>query len=165
MTVLFDFTHPPAIEAWYALGDRVMGGRSVGQLRPTGQGHAIFEGFVSFENNGGFASIRSQPLDRTLPPNAEFIVEAQGDGKTYKFVARTDGGFDGVAYQATFTPRAECWETYRFAATELTPTFRGRPVSAPPLNSAAITTLGLMIAGKQFGPFALRLRRIAIADA
>lgn len=160
MTTLFDFTRPESAAAWFAVGDAVMGGRSVGRLRPTDDGAAVFEGVVSLDNNGGFASIRSRPVAHRPPDDALFVVECRGDGKTYKLVARTDAAFDGVAYQAAFTPPTAAWTRCVFGAADFVPTFRGRVVPAPPLRPSALVTLGLMIAGRQAGPFALRLRRI-----
>jgi len=160
--VVFDFANPTAAAAWYAIGDQVMGGCSSGQLRPTNHGFAVFEGVVSLANQGGFASVRSAPLAHRLPPQAVFVIVAKGDGKTYKFVVRTDAAFDGLAYQATFTPLPDAWQMYRLATTDFTPTFRGRPVPAPPLQTEATVTLGLMIAGKQAGPFALAIRQIGV---
>lgn len=61
-TTLFDFTDPSAANAWHAIDDRVMGGISRSTLRHHPAGHALFEGTVSLERNGGFASVRS--LDR-----------------------------------------------------------------------------------------------------
>ena len=43
-------------------------------------------------------------------------------------------------------------------------TFRGREVpGAPPLNPARIRQVGLMIAERQAGPFAVEVRRIGLA--
>ena len=42
------------------------------------------------------------------------------------------------------------------------PVFRGRPVAGhPPLDPGAVKTLGLIIAGRQEGPFRLELDSIA----
>ncbi len=165
MMTIFDFARPESAADWLSIGDAVMGGRSVGRLRPTGDGAAVFEGVVSLENNGGFASVRSRPLPRRLPADARLVVVCRGDGKTYKLVARTDAAFDGIAYQAAFAPPATDWTTRTFAPTDFAPTLRGRVVPAPPLQTAAIVTLGLMIAGKQAGLFSLQLRWIGVADA
>ena len=65
-TTLFDFTDPNAASAWHAIDDRVMGGISRSTLRHDPAGHAVFEGTVSLERNGGFASMRSSPGERGL---------------------------------------------------------------------------------------------------
>lgn len=164
MTTLFDFTRPESVAEWFPIGDGVMGGCSVGRLRPTGDGAAVFEGVVSLANNGGFASVRSRPLPQRLPVDAVLVIECWGDGKTYKLTARTDTAFDGVAYQATFSPPTADWVQYTFSAADFVPTFRGRVVPAPPLQPAAIVTLGLMIAGKR-AKLALWLRRIGVVGS
>ena len=63
---LFDFTDPSVASAWQAIDDRVMGGISRSTLRHDAAGHAVFEGSVSLERNGGFASVRSSPGERGL---------------------------------------------------------------------------------------------------
>jgi NADH dehydrogenase [ubiquinone] 1 alpha subcomplex assembly factor 1 len=65
--VLFDFTDANAANAWRAIDDRVMGGVSRSALRHDPAGHAVFEGTVSLERNGGFASVPSTPGERGLP--------------------------------------------------------------------------------------------------
>ena len=59
--VLFDFSDPAPVDAWAAIDDRVMGGISRSRLRHDRAGHAVFEGTVCLERNGGFASVRSSP--------------------------------------------------------------------------------------------------------
>lgn len=66
LTTLFDFTDPSAANAWHAIDDRVMGGISRSTMRHDPAGHAVFEGTVSLERNGGFASVRSSPGERGL---------------------------------------------------------------------------------------------------
>lgn len=67
LALLFDFTDPSAANAWHAIDDRVMGGISRSTLRHDPAGHAVFEGTVSLERNGGFASVRSSSGERGLP--------------------------------------------------------------------------------------------------
>ena len=45
---------------WNAVNDDVMGGRSSSSMRLTSDGSAVFEGEVSLDNNGGFASVRTE---------------------------------------------------------------------------------------------------------
>ena len=85
-----------------------------------------------------------------------------GDGKWYKMNLRTEDTFDGVNYQAEFQPQAGQWIEVRVPLSAFVPNFRGRPVpGAPTLNPALVRQVGLMIAGKQAGPFRLCVRRIS----
>jgi hypothetical protein len=158
---LVDFASPAAIDAWEAINDGVMGGVSQGRLRHEAASHAVFEGTVSLENNGGFASVRSRPGAFGADRIEAYHLDVMGDGKTYKFNLRTDDAFDGVNYQAPFTTPAGVWTTVRLPVAAFNPTFRGRSVAdAPALAPARVRQMGLMIAERQAGPFALALRHI-----
>ena len=53
----------PQITAWQVVDDGVMGGLSKGNFKSDKKkGNLIFAGNLSLENNGGFSSIRSNPL-------------------------------------------------------------------------------------------------------
>ncbi|MDP2133153.1 MAG: CIA30 family protein [Sulfuritalea sp.] len=160
--VLFDFADPRAVALWNPINDGVMGGVSGSRLRYEPAGYAVFAGEVSFENNGGFASVRCQPCDLGRKDVTAYILEVCGDGKRYKLNLRTDNSFDGVNYQARFDPPAGIWTTCRIASADFLPGWRGRPVSdAPPLDTTRVRQIGLMIADRQQGSFALTVRSIA----
>jgi hypothetical protein len=97
---LFDFQTAESTADWSAVDDAVMGGISSSRLRHDPDGHAVFEGVVSLDNNGGFASVRSRPGELRAPGAASYVLEVRGDGKRYKLNLRTDDAFDGVSYQA-----------------------------------------------------------------
>ena len=163
---LFDFTDPQSVTLWNPINDGVMGGRSQSQLRFDPAGHALFTGHVSFENNGGFASVRCQPIDLGRKGVTAYLLEVCGDGKRYKLNLRIDNRFDGVNYQVQFHPPAGIWTICRLASTDFLPTWRGRPVAdAPPLDTSRVRQIGLMIADRQEGPFALAVRSIAAETA
>lgn len=162
--LLFDFSDPQAVNAWHAIDDRVMGGISRSTLRHDPAGHAAFEGKVSLESNGGFASVRSSPAARGLPGAAGCVIEIRGDNKQFKLSVLIDGGFDSLNYQASFTPSGTDWQTLHLPLATFRASFRGREVpGAPTLDSARIRQVGLMIAARQAGPFALDIRRISLA--
>lgn len=162
--VLFDFTDPDVANAWRAIDDRVMGGVSRSTLRTDPGGHAVFEGEVSLERNGGFASVRSAPAERGKAGAQFCTVEVRGEAKRFKLNLLTGDAFDGLNYQATFTPEPDRWQTLRLPLAEFRPSFRGREVpGAPPLAPARIRQVGLMIAERQAGPFALAIRQISLA--
>lgn len=158
---LFRFATEAAVSRWSSVDDRVMGGVSHSRLRFDAHGHAIFEGAVSFANNGGFASVRSGPLNLGAPGAHGYAIEVRGDGKRYKLNLRTDDSFDGINYQAIFEAPAGAWVVVRLPLGTFHPTFRGRGVpGAPPLDPARVRQAGLMIADRQEGAFALAVRSI-----
>ncbi len=161
---LFRFESASAAGPWSSVDDRVMGGVSRSHLRydPAAYpGHAVFEGLVSLDRNGGFALVRSIPLDLRMPGAACYLLEVKGDGKRYKPNLRCDDAFDGVSYQAAFEPPAGVWTTIRLPLSAFIPSFRGRQVSgALPLDPHRVRQAGLLIADRQEGHFALALRAI-----
>ncbi len=163
-TTLFDFTDPSAANAWHAIDDRVMGGISRSTLRHDPAGQAVFEGTVSLERNGGFASVRSSPGERGLSGAGTCMIELRGDNKQFKLSLLTDDGFDSLNYQASFAPKGSDWQTLHLPLADFRASFRGREVTdAPPLEPARIRQVGLMIATRQAGAFALDIRRIGLA--
>ena len=161
---LFDFADPASVDAWTPIDDRVMGGVSKSRLRHDPAGHAVFEGNVSLERNGGFASVRSSPAARGKAGTQSAMLEVRGDTRRFKLNLLTQDAFDGLNYQATFTPDPDRWQSLRIPIVEFRPSFRGREVlGAPPLDPARIRQVGLMIAERQAGPFALTIRRISLA--
>ena len=155
------FDTPASVQNWHAINDEVMGGVSVSRLHFDVAGHAVFEGEVSLQNNGGFASVRASRLDLGCADTLAYGLTAWGDGHTYKLNLRTDSGFDGLNYQAVFTPTPGLWTQTVLAVTAFEPSFRGRTVQgAPPLKATAVRQVGLMIADKQAGAFRLLVKNI-----
>jgi hypothetical protein len=83
---------------WRIINDTVMGGMSSSRFRIL-KGLAVFEGQVSLENNGGFASVRSQPGNDDLSKTRGLLLRVRGDGKSYSFRLRTTEAFDGISYE------------------------------------------------------------------
>lgn len=161
--VLFDFTDPTAASAWRPIDDRVMGGVSRSTLRRDTAGHAVFEGTVSLEHNGRFASVRSRLGDRGLKGAGTCHIEVRGNTRQFKLNLLTDDGFDSLNYQAGFAPAGSDWQTLHLPLADFRASSRGRKVSnAPALDPARIRQVGLMIAARQAGPFALDIRRISL---
>ncbi len=162
--LLFGFTAASSIVEWSAVDDFVMGGLSRSRLRHDAAGFAVFEGQVSLQNGGGFASVRSQPRDLGADPAVCFLLEVCGDGRRYKLNLRTDDDFDGVNYQASFETTTGIWITVRLPVAAFVASFRGRrQPQAAAFEAQRLRQMGLMIADRQAGPFALQLRSIAAA--
>ena len=155
--VLFDFSNATNAAAWQVVNDDVMGGISRSSFRPT-NGVAVFQGEVSLENNGGFASVRSLLSRHDLTGCDAFLIRVCGDGRSYKFTARTTRSFDSAIYQMVFKTKEGKWEELSLQLKEFVPTFRGRVLSGePPLDPEKITSVGFLISDKQAGAFRLEV--------
>mgnify|MGYP000306641478 CR=1 FL=1 len=158
---VFDFSRPESTEQWRSVNDVVMGGVSTSRIVHVPDGHAVFSGTLSLENNGGFASVRCLPQEFDLAEYDGIRLRVRGDGRTYRLRLRMDSGFDGVAYQASFPTEEDTWTTVELPFTSFRPSFRGRAVpNAPALDPGAIRQVGLMIADGEEGPFRLDISAI-----
>lgn len=156
MTII-DFARGDA--TWPNINDGVMGGLSTGQMVSVGS-YASFRGTVSFDNNGGFSSVRSRAVVHDLSAFDGLVLRVRGDGKRYGFRLKTDASFDGVSYQVEIEPPAGEWTeiTVRFA--DFIPVYRGRIVADhPQLDPGRIATFGLIIS-RQEGPFNIDIASI-----
>jgi hypothetical protein len=150
-----DFSNPNTLRDSWIVNDGVMGGVSQSSLRQDVDG-MFFEGVVSLENNGGFASMRSSVR---FPQGTQLIeLIAKGDGKRYKLVLRTELA-PRVTYVADFIA-LPTWQTYRFNLSQFKSTFRGRDVNAPALSFSDVIDFGILISNNQAGSFAIQLKTL-----
>ncbi len=161
-------------QLWGALDDVVMGGVSASTLQQEPEG-ALFTGYVSEANSGGFASVRTRnfepPLDLTRTMGLD--LKLKGDGKRYKFLIRDEDSWDSIAYAYSFDTTARTWMTIRIPFAELVPVFRAKTVkNAPGLNPTRIRSLQLMLSKFEYdgvlnphfsaGSFTLLVQSIAV---
>ncbi len=147
-------------EPWRSIDDVVMGGVSRSTMAIE-DGIAVFRGVVSLENNGGFASVRSEPANHDLSAFDGLVLRVRGDGKRYGVRLRTTTSFDGPSYQAMVEPVAGIWQEITIPFRDFEPVYRGRQVPGhPALDPSQVKTIGLLIAGGQAGPFRLELEWI-----
>ncbi len=158
--LITDFTPASADLGWYVVNDNVMGGRSEGgfDLQP---GELRFAGRTN-TRGGGFSSIRTGPLQLDLSQFDAIRLRVRGDGRRYTWRLTTDARYFGrpVAYWADFDTVAGAWHTVDVPFSHFVPRFRGTELDGPPLDSSAITGMGLMIYDKRDGPFELRLASV-----
>ena len=159
---LFDFDDETEINQWFAVNDNVMGGLSRGGAQLVEQGCLLFSGSISLENNGGFASIRSAPIDFSLAGYKGVKIRVKGDGRSYQFRLRSDRESDRVAFKQEFQTVADTWVELELPFVSFQPTYRGRVLSnVEPLKAAEITQIGFLIADKKPGSFALIVDEIS----
>jgi len=148
--------------AWRIVNDGVMGGLSASRVSRTGDA-LRFAGEISLRNNGGFASIR-RPFDAGGGDAAGLLLRVRGDGNRYRlriYTRDAAGGDNDYSHYATFDTRAGEVTTVELRWPQFAASFRGRPVQAPPIRSADVAGIGLMITKDDHrdgrGPFALDL--------
>lgn len=162
---LFDFA--AGEPGWYTVDDNVMGGNSQSDVQVGAEsGLLTFAGKVSLENNGGFASTRSQEASYNLGMFDGIVLRVRGDGKAYRFRVYTEATGRDVAYTAIFETEADSWIEVYIPFSDMVPLYRGFVVNrAGPLNSAQISSFGLMIAEKQQGEFRLEVDWIDVLNS
>lgn len=154
---LLDFAAPGA-PRFQALDDRVMGGRSMSRLRNIPQAGAVFEGVVSLEHGGGFASVRAGVEETNLSAYLGVVIRLRGDGRRYRLTLRNDRRISGVNHMHEFPTRPGEWEEIALPFEGFVPSLRGtRPAPATPLDPRRIRQVGFMIADARSGPFRLEV--------
>lgn len=156
------FAQPAAVVEWRCLHDTVMGGRSSGTVAWLPPGLLRFEGVVSLEDGGGFASARSGRLEAPAPGTVALVTRVRGDGRRYKLALRTMDAFDAAVYQAEFATPPGAFVEPVLPLADFVPRRRGRDVTAPPLRPQDIASLGWVIADRQAGPFRLDVESVAL---
>lgn len=153
-----NFDTDSSVQGWTAIDDRVMGGASLSRLRFDAGGFAVFEGQVSTDNGGGFASVR-HPALRLGGRNVQgYRLTVRGDGRRYKINLRTDHAFDAVQYQADFQVEPGIWSELELPVSAFTPRFRGQALTGhPPMDASRVCRVGFMIAERQAGDFRLEI--------
>ncbi len=144
--------------SWVCINDGVMGGISKSSFSIK-DGIGIFNGKVSLDNNGGFASVRTAISEDYFKNTTGIILRVKGDGKTYKFRIRTNDNFDGVAYSTSFKTEGNgLWEEIIIPYTNFKASYRGYTINdAPPINPNNIRQIGFLIGNKKQENFLLRI--------
>ena len=159
--LLTDFSPATADFGWYVVNDNVMGGRSQGTFE-VDQGKLHFTGRTN-TNGGGFSSIRTEPMQLDLSEHSGIRLRVKGDGRRYTWRLTTGARWRGrpVGYWADFETTAGEWSTVDVPFSSFIPQFRGFELDGPPLDTARITGMGLMIYDKKDGDFELYLDSVS----
>jgi uncharacterized surface protein with fasciclin (FAS1) repeats len=146
-------------QGWQTVLDGVMGGLSTGRIEAGNGGTLRFSGELSLENNGGFSQIRTSVPEGQFAGARCLLLRVKGDGRTYQCDLRSSqlrlmaGG-----YQRTFATVAGEWTEIELPLGEFVANSFGRRVrNAPELDPATIESVGITLADKKEGPFAIEI--------
>ena len=162
--VLASFAADDAVKAWNSVNDGVMGGVSKGGASRTEQGTLLFSGELSLANNGGFASIRTEPRSLGLADSSAIVVKARGDGRTYSIELRVAGQMGASSYRAYLPTSAGQWQETRISLKDFKPQAFGRALPFKAVNPANVDSIGFTLADKKAGPFKLEIESVNATD-
>ena len=152
-TTIFNFDSDSDVSQWKVIDDIVMGGRSVGTFELDEQGHGVFKGKVSLENNGGFSSLHYRCQNIETASHTKVVIRLKGDGKSYQFRIK-DVLRNPYSYVAKFETTRD-WETIEISLPEMYPAFRGRVLELPNFASNSIEEVAFLIGNKKEEHFQL----------
>ena len=147
------------ITNWYIVNDDVMGGISKSYLSINEEKNLIFNGYLSLENNGGFASSRLSFNKETLTGTKSFKMMIKGDGNIYKLRLRQNNR--RASYSCDFKSLKDKWIEIDISLEDFKPSWRGYYYSDyPDLEIEEINSMGIQISDKQEGDFKLEIKYI-----
>ncbi|MUP46326.1 CIA30 family protein [Gramella sp. BOM4] len=157
---IFDFQKGTDLGNWRIVEDQVMGGVSTGKFYLNVEGHAVFKGTVSLENNGGFVSV-DYDMPKTEIGNHEFIaVRLKGDGKNYQLRVKND---DQVYYSYNYEfGTSGDWEEVNIPLEKMSPTYRGRSLNKPDFDHSHLDQLTFLIGNNKNEDFQLLIDKIEL---
>jgi hypothetical protein len=157
---LFNFTKGVNIKSWRVVNDDVMGGISSATFNLSKEGHGLFQGKVSTENNGGFASVRYTMDGLKLGKLKTIHITVKGDGKNYQFRIKNKKS-DYYSYITTFQTSGD-WQEIELQLKDFYPSFRGRKLDIPNFNKKNIEQISILIANKKKESFSLEIDKIEL---
>lgn len=157
-TTLFDFNRKTPVLDWTVIDDVVMGGRSAGSFYISENGHGVFEGNVSLENNGGFSSIRHSNTIQIPTDQRKISIRLKGDGKSYQFRLKHNRN-SWESYVYNFNTNGN-WQVIEIPLAEMFPSFRGRRLNKRNFDFNSIAEIGFLIANKQNESFRLEIDKL-----
>jgi NADH dehydrogenase [ubiquinone] 1 alpha subcomplex assembly factor 1 len=160
--MLIDFTDKKAGHQMNVVNDGVMGGLSQGAIEMTQNDSLLFKGNISLKNNGGFSSFRISGQRWDLSDWKGIEIHVRGDGRSYGLRATTEERFlrSSVSFTADFKTVKDDWVKLRIPFSAMKASWRGRKLDRN-FDPAQIKGLGIILADKQAGKFALEIKSIS----
>ena len=147
------------LKNWNIVNDDVMGGVSTSSLALNDEKNLIFNGYLSLENNGGFASARLSFNSETLTGVKYLKIKFRGDGNIYKLRLRQNNR--RASYSTDFKSIKDKWVEMDLNIEDFKQYWRGYSFyNYPALDLREINSLGIQISDKQEGEFNLEIKYI-----
>lgn len=157
---IFDFNKKANLKNWRIVDDVVMGGKSSGSIKLNTEGHGVYEGNISLDNNGGFSSLRYNFEKIQIKNATKIILKVKGDGKKYQFRIKSNSN-EYYSYILPFSTTGE-WEEIEIVLKDMYPSFRGRKLNQPNFSNDAIEEITFLFGNKTKEGFKLLIDKIEL---
>jgi len=145
---------------WQIVDDVVMGGRSSGNFHFDEEGHGIFSGNVSLENNGGFSSLKCRFEPISMENYSKVVLRLKGDGKSFQFRIKSSSD-DRHSYIAHFQTDGS-WQTIEIPLNDMYPAFRGRKLAMSNYPGKEMEEFSFLISNKKAESFRMLIDKISL---
>lgn len=156
--ILFDFSKEADISKWRVINDGVMGGLSKGNFILNDQGHGVFAGKVSLENNGGFSMVSYVFPKYSVKDAAYIVLKVKGDGKRYQFRLKSDR-YQRYSFIQYFETNGD-WQTIKLKLNDFYAYFRGYRLDIPNFSGEQLEEIAFLIGNKKAESFELMVDTI-----
>ena len=146
MKSIYDFNSNSKSD-WKVIDDGVMGGLSQGKMTINEDGHGVFSGHVSLENNGGFSSVMHQLYNFKVGNAKKIVLKIKGDKKAYQFRLKANNS-DAHSFIQTFETNGD-WQEIKIPLNSFYASYRGRKLDMPNFSSDQLAEIRFLIAKKR----------------
>lgn len=153
-----DFGRTKGGQDWIVVNDGVMGGLSKSTATIT-ESSLLFKGTVSLENNGGFASIRSQKGKFDLSGYTTIRIKFRSKGRDFSLRLANSDYYFKPNYKHNFSSSKWEWETVELKLLDFKEYTMGR-ITGPEVSKEIlenIIRIGIILSDKKEGPFELEI--------
>lgn len=158
--IIFEFNQKSDLKNWVIINDVVMGGESSGSFGLSPEGHGVFKGSISLDNNGGFSSVRHKFERKLIKDFTKINLKIKGDGKKYQFRIKFNSN-DYFSYISIFSTNRE-WQEIQIPLKNMYPSFRGRKLEKPNFSEDYIEEIAFLIGNKNEENFQLIIDKIEL---
>jgi len=156
----FDFGNEKGnIKTWFTITDNVMGGVSTSKLDMKGTS-ILFTGSISFDNNGGFASLRSGFGKYDLSDYNTVSIRFKSVGQKFALTLDNSRNWWEPNYKYEFqSEQSSDWKTVSFKTADFHEEVIGRKTGNKINKNILknICQIGIITNDKKEGPFSLEI--------
>jgi NADH dehydrogenase [ubiquinone] 1 alpha subcomplex assembly factor 1 len=155
---IFDFSQEADLRGWEIQDDVVMGGVSQGRFTVNEEGHAVFSGNVSLENDGGFSSFQYNfgPVD--VSPYRAICIRLKSDGKPYQLRVESEPNVRH-GYAFNFNPSGD-WQVIEIPFADMYAIRHGDRLDLPNYPGQTLAQVQILIGNGKAETFQLEIDKI-----